>query len=146
MKKWTVFMHVTLANVRCMYWATTNQQRLKPHNFYMQDLSPLCFVKIQGIQCTVCWESYNTSLVPRLAVRKSGRGPGIFSHVSDVRIERVVERVWLCVGALGSEQRKQPRYKVAYHTYLASRRQLSYTLSVERVVGWKHAKHSLLVR
>ena len=23
----------------------------------------------------------------------SGRGPGIFSHVSDVRIERVVERV-----------------------------------------------------
>ena len=28
-----------------------------------------------------------------LAVQKSGRGPGIFSHVSDVRIERVVERV-----------------------------------------------------
>ena len=25
--------------------------------------------------------------------KESGRGPGIFSHVSDVRIERVVERV-----------------------------------------------------
>ena len=24
---------------------------------------------------------------------KRGRGPGIFSHVSDVRIERIVERV-----------------------------------------------------
>ena len=30
---------------------------------------------------------------PLLLVRKSGRGPGIFSHVSDVRIERMVERV-----------------------------------------------------
>ena len=28
-----------------------------------------------------------------LLVWKSGRGPGIFSHVSDVRIERMVERV-----------------------------------------------------
>ena len=28
-----------------------------------------------------------------LSVWKSGRGPGIFSHVSDVRIERMVERV-----------------------------------------------------
>ena len=39
-----------------------------------------------------------STLVPRqppsflsLAVRKSGRGPGIFSHVSDIRIERMVE-------------------------------------------------------
>ena len=61
-------------------------------------------------------------------------------------IERMVERVWLCVGALGPEQRKEPRYKVAYHTYLASGRQLSYTLSVERIVDWKYAKCSLLVR
>ena len=30
---------------------------------------------------------------PSLLVRKSGRGPGIFSHVSDVGIERMVERV-----------------------------------------------------
>ena len=42
--------------------------------------------------------------------------------MSDVRIERVVERVWLCVGTLGPEQRKEPRYEVAYHTYLASGR------------------------
>ena len=28
-----------------------------------------------------------------LLVWKSGRGPGIFSHVSDIRIERMVERV-----------------------------------------------------
>ena len=70
----------------------------------------------------------------------------IFSHVSDVRIERVVERVWLCMGALGPEQRKEPRYKVAYHMYLASGRRLSYTLSAEHVVDWKYAKRSLLVR
>ena len=70
----------------------------------------------------------------------------LFSHVSDIRIERVVERVWLCVGALGPEQQKEPRYKVAYHTYLASRRQLSYTLSIECVVDWKYLKRSLLVR
>ena len=50
------------------------------------------------------------------------------------------------MGALGPEQRKEPRYKVAYNTYLASRRQLSYTLSVERVVDCKYAKRSLLVR
>ena len=54
--------------------------------------------------------------------------------MSDVRIEREVERVRLCVGALGPEQRKEPRYKVAYHTYLASGRRLSYTLRVECVV------------
>ena len=29
---------------------------------------------------------------PLLSVRKSGRGPGIFSHVSDIRTERMVER------------------------------------------------------
>ena len=32
------------------------------------------------------------------------RGTDIFSHVSDVRIERTVERVQLCVGAQGPEQ------------------------------------------
>ena len=65
--------------------------------------------------------------------------------MSDVRIEKVVERVSLCVGALGPEQQKEPRYKVAYHTYLASGRRLSYTLSVERIVDCKYAKRSLLV-
>ena len=50
------------------------------------------------------------------------------------------------MGALGPEQRKEPRYKVAYHTYLASGRRLSYTLSVERVVNCKYVKRSLLVR
>ena len=50
------------------------------------------------------------------------------------------------MGALGPEQRKEPRYKVAYHTYLASGRRLSYTLSVERVVDCKYVKRSLLVR
>ena len=33
------------------------------------------------------------SLILRPPVQKSGRGPGIFSHVSDIRIERMVERV-----------------------------------------------------
>ena len=58
-----------------------------------------------------------------------------WAHVSDVGIERVVERVQLCVGALGPEQQKEPRYQVTYHTYLASGRQLSYTPSVKRVVN-----------
>ena len=49
------------------------------------------------------------------------------------------------MGALGPEQQKEPRYKVAYHTYLASGRQLSYTMSVEHVVDSKYLKHSLLV-
>ena len=76
------------------------------------------------------------------AVWKSGRGPGIFSHMSDVKIERVVvERVKLCVGALGPEQRKEPiGYQVTYHTYLASGRRLSYTPSVECIVGWTICK------
>ena len=49
----------------------------------------------------------------------------------------MVERVWLCVGALGPEHQTEPRYQVAYYTYLASGRQLLYTPSVERVVGWR---------
>ena len=55
--------------------------------------------------------------------------------MSDIRIERAVESFCLCVGALGPEQQKEPRYKVAYHTYLASVRRLSYTLSIERIGG-----------
>ena len=47
------------------------------------------------------------------------------------------------MGALGPEQQKELRYQVAYHTYLASGRQLSYTPNVEHVVGWKYAKRSL---
>ena len=37
--------------------------------------------------------------------------------MSDIRMERVVERVKFCVGALGPEQHKEPRYQVAYYTY-----------------------------
>jgi len=59
--------------------------------------------------------------------------------------ERMIERVWLCVGALSQEQQKEPRYQVTYHAYLASKRRLSYTPSVECVVGWKYAKCNLLV-
>jgi len=50
------------------------------------------------------------------------------------------------MGALGPEQRKEPRYQVTYHTWIAGRRQLSYTPSVERVVGCKYTKCSLLVQ
>ena len=49
------------------------------------------------------------------------------------------------MGALGPEQRKEPRYQVTYNMYLASGRRLSYTPSVECVVGLKYAKRSLLV-
>ena len=37
------------------------------------------------------------------------------------------------MGVEGPEQQKGPRYQVAYHPYLASRRRLSYTPSVECV-------------
>ena len=47
-------------------------------------------------------------------------------------------------GALGPEQRSKPRYQVTYHMYLASGRWLSYTPSVEHVVGWKYMKRSML--
>ena len=50
------------------------------------------------------------------------------------------------MGVLVPEQWKEPRYKVAYHTCLASGRWLSYTPSIDLVVGWKYAKRSLLVR
>ena len=56
-----------------------------------------------------------------LAVRKSGRGPGIFSHVSDVRIEEMVERVLkLCMGKGVSKQHEERRLLLTYHMYLAS--------------------------
>ena len=71
-----------------------------------------------------------------LSVRKSGRGPGIFSHMSDVRIERMVERVWLWVGARGPEQQKEPTYHVIYCTYLTTGGWLLYTPSIECVVSW----------
>ena len=38
--------------------------------------------------------------------------------MSDIRIERMVERVQLCVGTLGIEQQKEPRYQITYHTQL----------------------------
>ena len=55
-------------------------------------------------------------------------GPGIFSHISDIRIERMVERVYLCVGARDPEQQKEPWYLVAHHMCLASGRWLSYSV------------------
>ena len=39
------------------------------------------------------------------------------------------------MGAMGLEQEKEPRYQVTDHTYIASRGRLSYTPSVDRVVG-----------
>ena len=47
------------------------------------------------------------------------------------------------MGLIVRGQQKEPRYKVAYHMYLASGRRLSYTPSIEHVI---HAKRSLLVR
>ena len=47
----------------------------------------------------------------------------------------MVERVELCVGTMGLEHQKEPRYQVTYHTYIASGGRLSYTPSVERVVS-----------
>ena len=40
---------------------------------------------------------------------KSGRGPGIFSHMSDIRIERMVERVQLSVYSIPRNVRYKPR-------------------------------------
>ena len=80
------------------------------------------------------------SLVPRprlafhhLQYGKAG-GSGIFSHVSDVRIERMII---VARSHKGPRTAKEPRYQVTYHTYLhvAGGRRLSYTLSIELVVG-----------
>ena len=68
---------------------------------------------------------------------------GIFPHVSDIRKERKIERVYLCVGALGPEQRKEPRYQITYYMYLVSGRRLSYTPSIE-CVGWVYLLAILL--
>ena len=51
------------------------------------------------------------------------------------------ELVWLCVTVstvrfLKALLVSKPRYQVTYHTYLASRRRLSYTPSVKHVVSW----------
>ena len=61
-------------------------------------------------------------------------------HQTERMAERMIERVWLCMGALSLGQQKEPTYQVTYHAYLASERRLSYTPSVECVVGWKYAK------
>ena len=60
---------------------------------------------------------------------KEHKGPGMFSHVCDVEGRKDLWVNW------GSEQQKEQRCKVTYHTYLASGGRLSYTPSVERVVG-----------
>ena len=65
---------------------------------------------------------------PLLAVQKVGKACYL-TRVSDVRIERMVESVELCVGAQAKK-----RCQVTYYTYLRSGGQLSYT-HVERVVG-----------
>ena len=49
------------------------------------------------------WPSF-----PSLVVQKSGRGPGIFYHVNDIRIEKMVERVLIvheCAGPRNSKIR-----------------------------------------
>ena len=46
---------------------------------------------------------------------------------------------------MGLEQEKEPMYQVTYHTYLASGGRLSYTPSIERVVGWRYVKRILLI-
>ena len=57
----------------------------------------------------------------------------MFPHVRDVAGRKVVDECertpW------GSEQQEEQRYKVTYDTYLASGGRLSYTPSIERVVG-----------
>ena len=54
-----------------------------------------CVQSYLGVCVCVCTypRSQAPPSFPLLAVRKSGRGPGILSHVSDVRIERMVEKV-----------------------------------------------------
>ena len=68
-----------------------------------------------------------------LAVLKSerGRGPGVilrpclilcywqFSHVSAVRIQRMVVRVKLCVGTIGLRTEEEQMHQVTYHTCIS---------------------------
>ena len=49
-----------------------------------------------------------------LLVQKRGEEPGIISHVSNTRIERMAERVWVCVDAGISEQQEVRRCTVHY--------------------------------
>ena len=54
------------------------------------------------------------------------REPGIFCHVKNV----------LCVGVPeDSEQKKEQRWQTTYYTSLAIGERISYTPSVERIVG-----------
>ena len=63
------------------------------------------------------------------------RGPGIFSHVSDVRIERLVYRK-ACLHTGPTEQQKEPRYQLTYHMYLGN----CCTHQALCVVGWKYTR------
>ena len=57
----------------------------------------------------------------------------MFPHVCDIEGRKVVKRTeWV---NWGSEQQEEQRYEVTYHTCLASEGRLSYTPSVECVVG-----------
>ena len=71
----------------------------------------------------------------------------LFSH--EWRQDRKGGRKGLIVsghtGPRTAKRAKVPGSLPAYHTYLASGRRMSYTLSIERVVGWKYAKRTLLV-
>ena len=69
-----------------------------------------------------------------LAAWKSGRGPGIFSHMSGVRWYKGFNCAW------GQQEEWIYRYSVTYHIYLAIRGQLSYTPSIEHVVSWTICK------
>lgn len=44
--------------------------------------------------------------LPSLGVQKSRREPGIFSHMSDVGMERTAQRVQLYVGAVRLRKKK----------------------------------------
>ena len=66
---------------------------------------------------------------------KEREGPGMFPRMRDVEGRKVVERTY--VGDLGLRTGRRASYQVTYHTYLASGGRLSYTPSVERVVGLK---------
>ena len=71
-----------------MWQRVWNAQRNNVVNFYPE--LPQIFHVL--LNCSL-FEINISYSIPSLLVQKSGRGPGIFSHVSDVRIERVVERV-----------------------------------------------------
>ena len=64
---------------------------------------------------------------PLVAAQKIGRGPGILSHMSDIRIERSFNCTWVKMSQNTEDTR------ITYHTYLASWGWISHTASIESV-------------